>query len=206
MVNHERYGGGGVYNLFCTFTSDNQWSGYVFLHEFGHSFAGLADEYYTSSTGYDEFYPAGREPNERNITALGDPAALKWDALASPGVALPTPWQKVDYDRLDLAYQAERGRVNDEIARLMTGGAADAEIEATKAHGEELSLSHQQEVDAWFARNPARTLVGAFEGAGYMPRGLYRSQLDCIMFTKGIKPFCAACEQGIREVIERYRE
>jgi len=50
MVNHERYGGGGIYNLFCTFTSDNQWSEFVFLHEFGHSFAGLADEYYSSST------------------------------------------------------------------------------------------------------------------------------------------------------------
>ncbi len=60
MVNHERYGGGGIYNLFCTFTSDNQWSDYVFLHEFGHAFAGLADEYYSSSTAYNDFYPARR--------------------------------------------------------------------------------------------------------------------------------------------------
>ncbi|MEI7811697.1 MAG: M64 family metallopeptidase [Ignavibacteria bacterium] len=44
MVNHNRYGGGGIYNLFCTFTSDNQWHEYLFLHESGHSFAGLADE------------------------------------------------------------------------------------------------------------------------------------------------------------------
>ncbi len=43
MVNHHRYGGGGIYNLFCTFTVDNQWTPYLFLHEFGHSFAGLAD-------------------------------------------------------------------------------------------------------------------------------------------------------------------
>jgi len=45
MVNQPRYGGGGIYNLYCTFTADNPSSDYVFLHEFGHTFAGLADEY-----------------------------------------------------------------------------------------------------------------------------------------------------------------
>jgi hypothetical protein len=62
MINHKRYGGGGIYNLYCTFTVDNQWYEYLFLHEFGHSFAGLADEYYTSSVAYNEFYPRGVEP------------------------------------------------------------------------------------------------------------------------------------------------
>ena len=99
MVNHERYGGGGIYNLFCTFTSDNQWSEYVFLHEFGHSFAGLADEYYTSNVAYTDFYPAGYEPRDRNITALADPSALKWGDLASGG-DLPTEWNKAEYDAM----------------------------------------------------------------------------------------------------------
>ena len=97
MVNHDRYGGGGIYNLFCTFTSDNQWSEYVFLHEFGHSFAGLADEYYTSNVAYTDFYPAGYEPRDRNITALDNPAELKWGDLATGG-DLPTEWNKAEYD------------------------------------------------------------------------------------------------------------
>jgi hypothetical protein len=205
MVNHERYGGGGIYNLFCTFTSDNQWSEYVFLHEFGHSFAGLADEYYTSNVAYENFYPAGYEPRERNITAMADPAALKWGDLVTGG-PLPTAWDKDAYDAMDIAYQEKRAAVNERIAALMRDGAADAEVEAAKAEGEALSLHHQQEVDAWFAVNGARATVGAFEGAGYQSKGLYRSQLDCIMFTKGIKPFCAACRRGIVEVIERYGE
>lgn len=203
MVNHERYGGGGIYNLFCTFTSDNQWSEYVFLHEFGHSFAGLADEYYSSSTSYNDFYPAGREPNERNITAETDPARLKWRDLVTAGAPVPTAWHKAEYDRMDQAYQQERGRINEQIAELMTSGAPADEALAA---GEELSRSHQAAVDAWFATNDTRDLVGAFEGAGYASTGLYRSQLDCIMFTKGIKPFCAACERGIREIINRYGE
>ncbi len=205
MVNHERYGGGGIYNLFCTFTSDNQWSEYVFLHEFGHSFAGLADEYYTSNVAYTDFYPRGREPGERNITALLDPAHLKWAELATGG-ELPTPWNKAAYDAMDIAYQKKRGIINDGIAELMRGGAPDEEIAQAKAEGEKLSWDHQQEVDAWFAANPAAKVVGAFEGAGYSSEGMYRSQLDCIMFTKGVKPFCAACRRGIVEIIQRYGE
>ena len=42
MVNHKRYGGGGIYNWSCTFTTDNQFNEYLFVHEFGHSFAGLS--------------------------------------------------------------------------------------------------------------------------------------------------------------------
>lgn len=206
MVNHERYGGGGIYNLFNTFTSDNQWSEYVFLHEFGHHFAGLADEYYTSSTAYGDFYPRGIEPNERNITRLMDPKHVKWSDLLTADPPVPTPWNKAEYDAMDIAYQKKRGQVNEEIARLMREGAPADRVEAAKAEGERLSKEHQDEVDAWFARNPARGTVGAFEGAGYSSTGMYRSQLDCIMFTKGLKPFCAACRRGIVEVIERYRE
>jgi hypothetical protein len=205
MVNHERYGGGGIYNLFCTFTSDNQWSEYVFLHEFGHSFAGLADEYYTSNVAYTDFYAPGQEPSDRNITALLDPDNLKWKDLATGG-EIPTEWNKVDYDAMDIAYQMKRGNINDRIAQLMRSGAAEEDIAAAKAEGERLSWEHQQEVDAWFASNPAASVVGAFEGAGYMSEGFYRSQLDCIMFTKGIKPFCAACRRGIVEIIMKYGE
>ena len=101
MVNHTRYGGGGIYNLFNTFTSDNQWSGYVFVHEFGHGFAGLADEYYSSSTAYTDFYPAGVEPVERNITRLLDGKAEVGRRWSAAGVPVPTPWAKAELDAMD---------------------------------------------------------------------------------------------------------
>ena len=204
MVNSERYGGGGIYNLFCTFTADNQWSDYVFLHEFGHSFAGLADEYYSSSTAYNDFYPAGREPNERNITI--DPQNPKWRDLLTNGVPLPTPWDKAEYDAMDAVYQKRRGEMNGKIAELMQNGAPEDEVEAAKAEFEALSLRHQQEVDAWFLERAHFGQVGAFEGGGYVSEGMFRAQIDCIMFTKGLKEFCAACSGGIREVTEQYTE
>ncbi len=88
MVNFSRYGGGGIFNQFSIFVSDNEYDDYVFIHEFGHAFAGLADEYYTAGMA-EEYYPPGVEPWEPNITV--DPVNLKWKALVPPEVPLPTP-------------------------------------------------------------------------------------------------------------------
>lgn len=100
MVNTDRYGGGGIYNFYCVFAVDNEWSEYLVFHEFGHAFAGLADEYYSSAVSYNEFYPPGQEPNEPNITALLDKDNLKWKELVTPGTPIPTPWGKQEYDKL----------------------------------------------------------------------------------------------------------
>lgn len=204
MVNHKRYGGGGIYNLYCTFTTDNQWYEYLFLHEFGHSFAGLADEYYTSQVAYNEFYPAGVEPAEANITALLDPAQLKWKGLVSPGVGIPTLWEKAEFDEMDNAYQKVRGEVNENIARMKRGGVAAAEVARVEEESERLSREHADKVDAFLRASKYRGKVGAFEGAGYAAQGLYRSQLDCLMFTKGTKPFCKVCEAAVVRTILYY--
>lgn len=103
---------------------------------------------------------------------------------------------------MDAAYQAKRGEYDALIARLMTGGAPQAEVDAAIQGSEDLSRAHQDRLDAWFAAQPQSGRVGAFEGAGYCATGVYRSQLDCIMFTKGLKDYCAACSAGIREVVE----
>ena len=95
MVNSARYGGGGVYNQWAIFTSDNEYDDYVMLHEFGHSMGGLGDEYYDSavSTDEDAMYPPGVEPWEPNISAfLGNQRdGIKWHSRISEGTPVPTP-------------------------------------------------------------------------------------------------------------------
>jgi hypothetical protein len=91
LVNTSRYGGAGVFNQFSIFPSDNEYDEYVMIHEFGHGFAGLADEYYQSGVSYEEFYPAGVEPWEPNITALLPDGEPKWADLLTPEVPCPTP-------------------------------------------------------------------------------------------------------------------
>jgi hypothetical protein len=204
MVNHKRYGGGGIYNLYCTFTSDNQWHRYLFLHEFGHSFGGLADEYYTSSVAYNDFYPKGIEPREPNITALLDPDNLKWKELVTPGVAIPTPWEKDEFDRMDEQYQKVRNEINEKIARMKRSLYPQEEIQKEEAESERLSREHVDKVDAYLASSRFKGMVGAFEGAGYSAHGLYRPMLDCLMFSRGNKPYCKVCEKAITRVIRYY--
>ncbi len=206
MVNSPRYGGGGIYNLFCTFTTDNQWHEYIFLHEFGHSFGGLADEYYTSAVAYNDFYPAGVEPREPNITALLDPNALKWRALLTPRTPVPTPWEKAGYDAMDTAYQKVRQELALRIAARKRQGAPAEEVAALEDEAEKLSREHQQRVDAYLAASAFVGQVGAFEGAGYAAQGLYRPMLDCLMFSKGAKPLCAVCQAAVARVIEHVTE
>ena len=206
MVNQQRYGGGGIYNYFATFTSDNYWSDFVFVHEFGHSFAGLADEYYSSSTAYDQFYPPNIEPLEPNITALLDPNLLKWKHLVQPDTPIPTPWNKDDYDRTSLEYQKKRGEINRKIARLERRGADSLQITKAKSEANELSRFFEAKLDSIIQNDTYHDKVGAFEGAGYVSRGLYRPMIDCIMNRKKAKTFCKVCQEAIERVIKKYTE
>ena len=91
IANETKYGGGGFYNSYSLGTSDNRLSCEVFIHEFGHGFAGLADEYYDSETAYDDdYYPAAVEPWEPNITNLVN-FASKWKDMIAEGTPIPTP-------------------------------------------------------------------------------------------------------------------
>lgn len=107
LANTSRYGGGGIYQLYAVSSSDNKYSDYVFVHEFGHSFAGLGDEYYTSSVAYTDFYKPGIEPWEPNITAHPDPKYIKWKDFLTPGIPVPTPWHKAKFDSLSKVDRAK---------------------------------------------------------------------------------------------------
>jgi len=206
MVNTARYGGGGIYNLYSTFTSDNQWNQYLCMHEFGHSFSGLADEYFTSAVAYNEFYPADIEPLEPNITALLDPKNIKWKELMTRKTAVPTPWEKAAYEALEKVYQKKRGETNEKIAALKRANAPQAEIDALQAQSEEMSRLNGLEVSAFFKKSRFQGKVGAFEGAGYAAKGLYRPMLDCLMFSRGLRPLCKVCERAVADTIRYYSE
>jgi hypothetical protein len=90
LVNSEMYGGGGMYNFYATGSAHHERTIRVFVHELGHSFAGLADEYFQSEVAYSDFYNLSVEPWEPNITTLVD-FEKKWKDLLSDGTPVPTP-------------------------------------------------------------------------------------------------------------------
>ena len=188
LVNGQTYGGGGIFNQYATVAIDNLWAGYVGVHEFGHHFAGLADEYYTSDVAY---LPAANktEPWEPNVTALLDPANLKWKDLVAAGTPVPTPWDKDEFDRFELDIQRQR-------RELRAAAKPEAEMD-------ELFRKEREKEDAMLGSQQYAGRVGAFEGANYEAKGYYRPEVDCIMFTRH-KTFCAVCRRAIERVIGMY--
>ena len=191
LINEETYGGGGIYNLYSTVAVDNSFSEYIFVHEFGHHFAALADEYYTSDVSY-QTQEITVEPWEANITALLDKDNFKWRDMVDENTPLPTPWEKEKYDTFSYQIQKERKALRAE--------------KAPESELEELFEREKRESEAILDHMEYTGKVGAFEGGGYMQYGLYRPYANCIMFTRNKQRFCPVCQRAIERVIEMYTE
>jgi IgA Peptidase M64/Peptidase M64 N-terminus len=191
LVNNRTYGGGGIFNLYSTVAADNAFGNYVFVHEFGHHFAALADEYYTSSVAYAP--SADRvEPWEPNVTALLDVSTLKWRHLVSPRAnvtPIPTPWNKEEFETYSREIQKRR-------TQLRKDRRPEEEMEALFKE----ELAHEKKM---FAAEKHFGQVGAFEGAMYEARGYYRPEIDCIMFSR-TDYFCKVCREAIERIIKMY--
>ena len=189
IFNTPRYGGGGIYNTFATCytgTPVNQpdwWSDYVFVHEFGHSFAGLADEYYSSQVAYNEMYPLDIEPWESNITTVSANSQAKWHEKIGPDVPVPTPWQKARYDSLAIALR---------------------HLDKTMANYEQKQEKIKDEIYQIINKDEYSGRIGCFQGGGYASEGIYRPAIDCRMFSKSLTPFCPVCRETIKRVIQYY--
>jgi hypothetical protein len=190
LVNEKQYGGGGIYNAMATAAVGSEFADYLLVHEFGHHFAGLGDEYYTSPVAYETGAEDLVEPWEPNVTALHDPTNLKWRDLVTPGTSIPTSWGKAEFEEHARAMQERR-------QRLIAGQAPEEEFDALFREQREVELEMLGAV-------PNAGQVGAFEGAAYEPRGLYRPEIDCIMFSRNMTRFCRVCQRAIERVIELY--
>jgi hypothetical protein len=191
LANSETYGGGGIYKLYSTVAADSGWANYLFVHEFAHHFAALADEYYTSDAVYEESSDRP-EPWERNATALHDPDTLKWRHLVDADTAVPTPWPKTEFEAFQRENQAKR-------RQLRAENRPESEMN-------QLFRDEQSFIESLFARHPdTHDVVGAFEGANYAANGYYRPEMNCIMFTRHDE-FCRVCSAAIEDVIDLYAD
>jgi hypothetical protein len=189
LANGQTYGGGGIFNAFSTVAVDSSWADYLFVHEFGHHFAALADEYYTSPVAYGPTEHVV-EPWEPNVTALLQRDQLKWRHLVARSTPVPTTWPKAEFEAFQRDIQARRKQIR---AERRPEADMDALFREEQAHASRL-----------FARERYRGAVGAFQGANYDAQAYYRPQLDCIMFTRNDVPFCRVCEAALERIIDSY--
>ena len=141
LVNTDEYGGGGFYNFYSAGTIDNNLSLRVIVHEFGHGFAGLGDEYFYADEANENMYSLAREPWEPNLTTMVD-FDSKWKSMLNQATPVPTP--------------------------------------RTKKY---------------------ESVVGVFEGGGYMAKGMYSPAQDCIMRSNNPSEFCPVCLKAIEWAI-----
>lgn len=144
LANTDIYGGGAIYNHYSLSGAKNKYSAKVVVHEFGHAFASLADEYSEKDSKYIDFYNLKVEPTDPNLTTLVD-FDSKWKDLVEESTPIPTPDIKKYEDK-----------------------------------------------------------IGAFEGGGYLEKGLYRPAHNCVMRSLSTDEFCEVCKRAIREVINFY--
>ncbi len=89
LANSTKYGGGAIFNFYSlTVTNDPKFKE-IFVHELGHGLAGLADEYGYDNT-FEDYYPKGVEPWEKNITTLAN-FSSKWKKDIEANTPIPTP-------------------------------------------------------------------------------------------------------------------
>jgi hypothetical protein len=181
MVNIDRYGGGGIYNWETVFCTGSPWHAYVFLHEFGHAFAGLGDEYFSSPVAYEDYFTPGVEPLDPNITILPDTANVKWKKYLSPGIKVPTEWGKATFDSLNNRIAGLNRERDEAFKQLDEKGAGAAEVEKTSKEYRDKIADVNKKLNDFLNNHPLRDKVGVFEGANYTSKGFYRPTLMSLM-------------------------
>lgn len=175
LANTDTYGGGGIYNSYTLTTAHHAQFKPVVVHEFGHSFAGLADEYFYDDQ-YSEMYYPDTEPWEPNITTLAD-FASKWQDMLPAGTVLPNGSVVAD--------------VPDGLGSRLLSRLRNLSSRSDSARGTR-------------ARRRSIEGVGLFEGGGYQSKGVWRGSEDCRMRTNSASAFCPVCQQAIADIIDFY--
>ncbi len=205
MVNRERYGGGGIYNWQTVYTARSERTDYVFLHEFGHGFAGLADEYFDSPVSYVDLDAGGVEPLEANITILPDKNNVKWKKYLSPGIPVPTDWGKDKYDSLVSVRRTVLLDGEKKISELRRSEASASELEKAREEVRKQVDLISQKINDFYLNHPLKDKVGVYEGANYQGKGVYRPTIMSLMHGFQEKPdYHIVNANAINDMIDYY--
>ena len=185
LCNSDKFGGGGLYGQYACLASRSENISYLAVHEFAHSFAGLADEYYTAPVTYEPEQVISLDLWEPNVSKLDEQGYVKWQKRVGANVPVPTPWDKEAYEALMGEYEALRRNDHE-----------DSETTRERIHNVTLTAKAHIQKQVYYNK------VGAFEGARYQSCGFYRPEVDCLMFSRKAERFCQICQDTINKTID----
>jgi hypothetical protein len=187
LVNARRYGGSAWFGGPATVAIDSAAARYLVLHEFAHVIGGLAEEYYIPVADGPRYH-GNVEPWNSNVTisATGE----KWRALVPEGRVEREVWNKAEYENYFAGYVARYSRLR-------------------ASHLDERLIERFMQVESrrqamLLAKTSHAGHIGLFEGANGYGKGVFRSQIDCIMFSLQTRSFCAACRSAIDRMIRQH--
>jgi hypothetical protein len=187
LVNVRRYGGSAYFRGPAVVAADSGAAKYLVLHELAHAIGGLAEEYYIPSPDGPTFR-SNLEPWHPNVTISLNEA--KWRGGAPGAQAASQPWNKAEYDRSFAKYVRR-------YSKLRAAGADEAAVE-------NLMLAERERQRRLLGKNVHLRRVGFFEGAAGYAKGVFRSEIDCIMFSLQSDYFCHACSSAIQRMIDAH--
>jgi hypothetical protein len=187
LVNAQRYGGSAYFGGPAVVAADSAATKYLVLHELAHVIGGLAEEYYIPTPDGPTFR-GNVEPWHPNVTISLNEA--KWRGVTPATEVRPQRWNKAEYERAFADYVTR-------YSRLRASGADERAIE-------KLMSAERNRQAALLGKNIDRRRVGYFEGASGFAKGVFRSEVDCIMFSLQTDYFCRACASSIEQAVDLY--
>lgn len=184
LANTDTYGGAGVYNSYEITAARNQYAPEVLVHEFGHSFGGLGDEYFYDDQ-YTQYYYPDLEPWNPNLTTLHS----FFDDDAPP--SSHRLWGSLKW--ADMLQQTDSNP-----SAATTNRPASTQTR-TKLKRSQIEIPTKRQPNQ--SENDTETL-GLYEGGGYSSKGVYRPAYNCRMRTNAVPRFCPVCRRALQKMID----
>lgn len=201
LANTDTYGGAGVYNSYEITAAQNQYAPEVLVHEFGHSFGGLGDEYFYDDQ-YTQYYYPDLEPWNPNLTTLH--SFFNTD----PAPASPRLWGSHKW--ADMLKETAENRLADANERSNSfDERTDAADKRSNSSDGRTDIVDKQHIPAGIptklmpgqSESDTETL-GLYEGGGYTSHGVYRPAYNCRMRTNAVPRFCPVCRRALQKMID----
>lgn len=201
LANTATYGGAGVYNSYEITAAKNDFAPEVLVHEFGHSFGGLGDEYFYDDQ-YTQYYYPDREPWNPNLTTLHSFFAPKSKNTAAKNKNATAEGKNATTKNKNATVESKNVTTKNKNF-APESQTQDSPLWGEKKWADMLKKPVHIPTTLHDAQGEQDTeTIGLYEGGGYQSKGVYRPAYNCRMRTNAVPRFCPVCRRALQKMID----